>query len=64
MVFSLRVLSSPLSSDSDTTDTIAPIIKPICDKQYHEQQKELDFFLDEIMRALDIEIPDSLNQSH
>ena len=60
MVLSLRALSLPLSSD--TTDTIIPIIEPICDDQYIQQQKELEYFLDEIMKAFDIQVPDSLNE--
>lgn len=58
-VFSLRVLFLPLNSD--TTDTTIVIIDPICDEQYHSQQKEMNYFLNEILKAFEIEIPDSLN---
>lgn len=59
LVLSLRILSLP--QNSDTTDTILPVIEPICDEKYIKQQEEMEFFLEEIMKAFKIEVPDSLN---
>jgi len=59
MVFSLKGSSNHLNSD--TTDTITPIIEPICDEEYIRQQKQTEFFWEEIMKAFNIESPDSLN---
>lgn len=57
LVLSLRALSSPLSSD--TTDTIAPV--EVIQEQTYTEDEEMQFFLEEIMKAFEIEVPDSLN---
>lgn len=66
MVWSLRVLSSPLSDSTlvviDTTYVIE-IVEPICDWEYRQQQREMEFFLQEIMKAFDIEMPESMLDS-
>ena len=62
LALSLRALSSPLNSDTTDT-TIIPIIEPICDQKYHDQQKEMEFFLEEIIKAFDIEVPKDVSDS-
>lgn len=61
MVWSLRVLSSPLSDSTsvviDITDTIE-VVKPICDKEYRQQQRQTNYYLEQILKAFGI--PDTL----
>ena len=56
-VFLLKVLLSLPGDTTDTTDTIIPIIEPIVDEEYNDQQQEMIYFLYEIMDAFDIQIP-------
>ena len=49
-------LSQNQFSDStivDTTDTII-VITPICDQKYHNQQQEINFYLEQILKAFGI----------
>lgn len=67
VLFIKASLSQNQFSDStltDSVDTIIPIIEPICDEDYHNEQKEMRFFLNEIRKAFNIQMPDSLNNGN